>query len=225
MEKCHFSKSKCNELFLFKLFSDLNIQTCHNLRIYVGGSYTRSSDNSDTDYWEPFICVYDKKQMKGGHEISRSLLKKPNLVSPFFGNQKPLLGMRWNSYVNLNLDQFDINKVFVFMCCCDAPLICITDDGFYLISQVYNEVETLLIRNLVFVDCFNAHFVVCFRLEFIVDGWVIIPMRYVFNSNKNMNTSMKIIFSNNWVLPDDSVNQISLKDLDSSDEELLVENT
>ena len=37
------------KISLFKLFSDLNIQACLNLRICVGGSYTRSS--GDTDYW------------------------------------------------------------------------------------------------------------------------------------------------------------------------------
>lgn len=218
--------SVCNEkISLFKLFSDLNIAACLNLRIYVGGSYTRSSgDNSDTDYWEPFFCVFDKKELAQCPEISKALKNKPYLVSPFFGNQKPLLGMQWNSYVNLNLDQYDINKVFVFMCICDAPLN-FADDGFYMISQVYNEVETVLIRNLVFIDTFNSHFVVCFRLEFIEDGWTIIPMRHLFTSNKHMNAQMKILFSNNWVLPDDSINKISIKNLNSSDEELLVETT
>ena len=70
------------------------------------------------------------------------------------------------------------------MCCCDAPLNCVNDDRFFMISNVHNEVETLLIRNLVLVDSFYSHFVVCFRLEFIEDGCVIIPTHFLIAKTK-----------------------------------------
>lgn len=87
------------------------------------------------------------------------------------------------------------------------------EDGFYMISQIHDDVETLLIRNLVFADIIKSRFVTCFRLEFIEDGWEIIPMRHFFKTKKNMNSAMEILFANNWILSDDFLNPINTKQL------------
>ena len=88
-------------------FSDLNLNINFKLRIYIGGSTTyQDEEGSDADYWEPFFIIYDKKSCKRNEEIEKTFLKKPFYNSPVFTSKKPIFGMKWNSYVNLNLDKF-----------------------------------------------------------------------------------------------------------------------
>lgn len=215
---------------LINVFNDLNLGINYKLRIYIGGSTSyKDEEGSDTDYWEPRFIIYDKQSCKRNEEIEKSLIKKPFYVSPIFTSKKPVFGMKWNSYVNLNLDQFDMNKVVVFAVYCDASLESADEVGFYLISQVGNygddkseDNERLLFRNLIFPDKNNSHFLICFRFEFIEDGWEIFPMRFYFKKKKKMDSVLNSLFANNWVMPEILSNQINFND--SSGEEQLIEN-
>lgn len=205
---------------LIKIFTDLNLRICFNLRIYIGGLYEhKDREGSRKYYWEMQFAVFDKETLLRCHEIEKSLTKKPNLVSPILNNGKPLYGMKWNSYVNLNLDKIDMNKVILFIIHCDASLESATTDGFYLISQMDGDTESLLFRNMVFVDKKHSHYLVCFRLEFVDDGWEIFPMRYHFAKKKKMNPVIDSLFANNWVLPDALVNPVNPRNFISEEEE------
>lgn len=71
-----------------------------------------------------------------------------------------------------------------------------------------NNNETLLFYNPIVTDVIKAHFVVCFRIEFIENDWKIIPMKRFFKNKKQMNSSIELIRTNNWIFPNNMQNKI-----------------
>ena len=80
-------------------------------------------------------------------------------------------------------------------------------DGFFLITQEFDDHLTLLFRNMVYPDKDNTHYIMCFRLEFIEDSWVICPMLSYCTNKKKLLSSTQYLISNNWVFQDENFSE------------------
>lgn len=190
---------------LVKTIEDFHLQPECDLRIYVGGSRTFSIGNDAyTDFWNQGFIVYDKNSGQRCPELSQTLTSKPiNQYTATFSKSFLPLKLKWNSILTLNLNQIGSDKILVyFVSASSSRLQEALPSGFFMISHLCNEYETLLFRNLIYADLRESHFAVCFRFEFCENEWKILPMRRYFNDKNEMDFVIDSMHANNWILPE-----------------------
>lgn len=97
------------------------------------------------------------------------------------------------------------------------------------LAENHGDKETLLFRNMLFVDKYDSRFLVCFRLEFVDDDCEIFPTIYDFTKKKKMNPAIDSLFTNNWILPENLLNPNNFdseeEDEEEEEEEEYIEDT
>lgn len=188
---------------LQQILHDYNLSTSAlSLRFYVGGSTTIATPNGAfVNYWNQLFIGYDKTTGKKCPEISMFYTSESPSRKPLPIHQSFLpIPVNCNSILTLNLNQFDKNKIFVYCVFSYSCLQCAFPSGFFLISHLENNLETLLFRVPVFSDVNNSKLAVCFRIECVEDVWQIVPMRMYFNTRSDMEFQLDALNSRNWNL-------------------------
>lgn len=189
---------------LSKILNDFHLNEDCELRVYVGGSKIHMTGNSAyTDFWNQSFVVYDKTTGQRCPEISKLLTSKP--ISQYASHFTPSFlktKLKWNSILTLNLNEIGKDKTLVYFVSSSSDLQEAFPSGFFLISSLLNENETLLFRNPIYADVRETFYAICFRLEFCENGWEIIPMRHYFKTRNEMDFVLDSIHANNWILPE-----------------------
>lgn len=190
---------------LSKTCQEFKIESNSNLRVYVGGSnVVYDNDGDDVYNWHPNFIIYDKETHQKCPEINKQI---KNLTQKQLKSNK-IYNFRWNFCNDINLNQFDTNKIIIFIISCTNPLETSNNDGYFLISQVNDNNETLLFRNMVYADGYCSSYATCFRLEYIDEDWNICPMRHYFQKKDQMEKAIDSMISNDWKLNQTYADQI-----------------
>lgn len=202
---------------LKKTMFDYGLKFDPNLRFYIGGSTTYTTGNSVVvDTWKQGFIVYDKGTGQRCTQFSDEMKPRHKSFLP--------TKFKWNSILGLNLNSIGTEKVLVYFIHCDSCLESANESGFFMISHIENQKETLMFRNVMFPEVIKEHFASCFRFEFIDDDWQIFPMRHYFKDEKEMNFAIDSMHSNNWVMPEILLHQKhDVNDVEFSDDEYLIE--
>lgn len=221
ISKVHFLRETVLPIFksvsLKKICRDYEIQYDTNLRFYVGGSTTYTSGESVVvDYWKQGFIVFDKTNGQRCPQISEEMKTKNRSSLPS--------KLKWNSIIGLNLNSIGTDKIFVYYIYCDSFLEEAGYPGFFMISHMNQQNETLLIRNEMFPEVCKEHFAICFRIEYIENDWQFIPMRHYFKERKDMEFVLDSMHANNWNMPEILLNQRKTDHhiVDFSDDDFLI---
>lgn len=190
-----------------KTIKDYNIPPTNNIRIYLGGSTTVESQDQQTtaNYWKPFFIVYDAKTGKKNQDISDQLVSY-TAKDVKFPAGKNAQGLKAHTTLTFNLDKVGTENIIVFGINCRSTLITANPPGFFLISHVDNENDTLLFRENVFPDE-KVHYEVCFRFFYYDNEWKIAPIRKFFADSKETYTYVDNLQASNWNIPNDMLCQ------------------
>lgn len=188
---------------LQKTLRDYNLQQESILRFYIGGSTTNSSAGYlYINYWHQYFIAYDKTNGQICPEISKTYTSEtPNNEPPKKSNSFLPISMDWNSILTLNFDQIGTDKVLIYCVFCRSSLQSAFPYGFFMISHLKNNDETLLFYNPIFVDAEVCTCAVFFRIEYLQNDWKIIPMKHYFRKRNQMEFCIDSMHSNNWNLP------------------------
>lgn len=209
------------KISLLKHFTDNNLPVNFNLNIFIGGATIFESNPLDDIYpddvtiWEPKIIIFDKNT----HERCRKVEKSYS----FHFNKRQIFDFEYYSNVKMNLNQFDINQIIIFILYCDIEMEYTDIDGGFLISQDNNEYHTLLFKNMIYPDKNHTHYIVCFRFEYVEDSWTIFPMRSYYSKKRKLLKALDYQISNNWIIPDEFIlQQNESNNYDVSEKELSI---
>lgn len=218
---------------LSKTLRDYNLQQEPTFRFYVGGSTTISSGGfMYINFWHQYFIGYDKTTGQICPEISKIYTTEtPNNEPPKQDKSYLPITMDWNSILTLNLDQIGKDKILIYCIFCRSDLETAFPYGFFLISHLFNNNETLLFQNPLFVDADICTCGFFFRIEYLQNEWKLIPMRHYFRKRNEMEFCLQSMQSNNWILPpimesskNEYVKSGPAKESESEDEYLINEN-
>lgn len=232
-EEIHFLRTtvlpNVEPVSLTKTLQDFNLQSDCELRVYVGGAkiYYSGNSSSYTDFWNQSFVVYDKKTGERCPELIEELTSKP--ISQFTTNFPTSflpIHFRWNSILNVNLNKIGKDKILVYLVSSSSDLQEACPRGFFMISHLLNETETLLFRNMIHADLRETHYAICFRFEYIDDDWKIIPMRKYFKDKNEMNFVLDLMRTNNWAVPEIVGNHgYQIQKINTNEDEFLIDDS
>lgn len=215
LENVHFLRTNLlpieESVSLSRLLNDYNLQFQQNseLRIYVGGSTTISTQNGTFhDYWCQGFIVYDKSNGKKCPEMS-DLFRTTQFDecnTRFSASYLPT-SFKCNFIQSLRLEEIGREKILIYFVFSNLPLSRAYPPGFFLISHLINNKETLLFYNPIVTDVVQSHCALCFRIECIENDWKIIPMKRFFKDKRQMNAFVESIRNSNWTMSDSQTNQ------------------
>lgn len=197
------------QISLSKTLQDYQLQNDAELRIYVSGSTTVSTQNGTFhDYWNQDFIAYNKNTGKKVSHISE-MLKSQQFTeySSHVSNSYLPTSFKCNFIQPLNLNLIGKEIILIYFVYSNSPLGVAYPPGFFLISHLAGNKETLLFYNPIVTDVLKSHCVMCFRIEFVENDWKIIPMKRFYKDQKQMKASIESIKTNNWNLPDNLQNQ------------------
>ena len=194
-----------------KTIRDYNVPVTNNIRIYISGlaidsqSQDQNKQQPSVNYWDPFFVVYDTKTGQKCKEIADKLVTNPIKESSFPAG-KDFMGIKAHTTLTLNLDKIERDKIVVFGIHCKSYLNDTKQEGFFMISHVGPEQETLLFKEPVFADD-KTHDAVFFRFLYQYNEWEIAPIRHFFTDEKQAYTFLDNLKANNWVMQNNLLSQ------------------